>query len=223
MTRRFVAVAVAAMVMAVVVWYVAAFRPQSHRLAAEQAKVTQLEQSVPGLEAHLADLKRRSKLLPERRVLLARLSRAIPKKVDLAALIDQMDHLAKRSHVRLASLSPESPSTVSGIPVTVVQAQASLQGSYGDVKAFLDGLYKLPRLIVVTSVQLSGSSGAGAGGAGAGGGAGTGTSPSSVRGTQVQGSLQFEAFTTQPVVQPGSSGASAAAPSSTTQSGSTGS
>jgi Tfp pilus assembly protein PilO len=215
-TRRFVAVAVAAMVVAVVVWYMAAFRPASHRLASEQAKLTQLKRSVPGLEAQLADLKRRSKLLPERRALLARFNRAIPTKVDLAALIDQMDHLAKGSHVRLASLAPQAPSTVSGIPVTVVQAQASLQGSYRDVKAFVGGLYKLPRLIVVTSVQLSSSSGAGT----TGGGAGTGTSPSRAQATQVQASLQFEAFTTQAVVQPGSSAAGSAAPAGGTTQGS---
>lgn len=194
MKGRLLGIAGGVLVIVVVAWYLIGFRPESHRLASIKSQTASMQQSIPGLQAHLTSLQHEKALLSKRKALLAQYRKAIPTKADPADLIDQVRDLAKDSKVTLKSLSPQPPSSsasgsstsASGATgVSTLQASVQVEGTYNEVISFVDGLYKLPRLVEVTSIQMSG------GAAGAGGGARAGA-PSA----QVQASLQIEAFTT---------------------------
>jgi type IV pilus assembly protein PilO len=176
-------------------WYALLIRPQSARLSEMESKATTLQSQQAGLEARLTALKKAEQSQPQRLATLAQLTSAIPPTTDIADFINQVNALAGTSGVALHSLSPSQPAASKTGPYSEVNVSLSLTGSYSSTISFLDGLYSLPRLVVVDTLNIS-----------AGGGGGTSSSPStpvSVPGATgsssgLQTTMSLRIFTTQP-------------------------
>jgi Tfp pilus assembly protein PilO len=84
---------------------------------------------------------------------VARTEALLPRSLNLDAFLEQMDHLAKRSGVRLVSLAPDQTAEHDLYRETFVEAQ--VQGPYASVYAFLVSLEEGSRLLSLTQLQMS--------------------------------------------------------------------
>lgn len=179
---------VAVLILAVAVWWFALMAPQQRHLTSLQSKEASLSSERDGLTAKLASLKRAESHQSRRQAVLDRYSAAIPATADLADFITQLNGLASSSQVDLTKIAPSEPAATPGQPYSTITLSLSVKGSYGPTLAFLQGLYNLPRLVVVDNITVS---------------AGTGTGESA---GSLDTTLKARAFTTAaPPATPGSS------------------
>lgn len=157
-TRRIWAVAAGAALVLVLVWYLAAFRPQSHRLHNANATYTQTEQQIAQLRTKVKGLEALKTQVPHDKAELKRLTAAVPKGPDLKDVLDQLQTLAVTSGVQLTSVNPSmqpTPSNTSAAGSTqVVQLNLATNGSYPQLMSFVSGLAKLQRTVVVESTTI---------------------------------------------------------------------
>jgi Tfp pilus assembly protein PilO len=162
--KRIGGVAAAAAVVVLVIWYFALFRPQSHDLstahkahAAAEQKVSQLRNQVTQLNALKADI-------PADKAALSVLDAAVPSSPQLDTTLNQLHTEAIASGVSLSAVSPSAPqTTASGSSSATAGAPSitltmSANGSYAQIMSFLSGLASMPRAVVVTGLNISGTS-----------------------------------------------------------------
>ena len=171
-TRRIAALAAGALVVLLLIWYLALFRPESNHLssahtarAAAEQQVAQLDQRVDGLQA----LKRN---VPEDKTKLAQFEAAVPNSPDLLVALDQLQQAATRSGVQLGSVGPQAPATTSGgsgssqsgssgssgsSGIPSISLSMTAIGTYAQTTAFLTALDDMPRTVVVDQVAITGS------------------------------------------------------------------
>jgi len=200
-----------ALVIALILW-VALVSPQNSKLASLQTQSVQLQTQVSSIQARLASLRSEGKKLSTNCADLQKISTQIPS-VQSPTDIDaeessferQFNDLAASSGVTLAQFSGFAPATAaaaaaatatptaSGSPagatgspagVTAVPTTLTVQGSYGQMTSFINGLDSFPRLFVIqkfvlaygsaaSSTAASGSSSASSGGSSTSSGGGT--------------------------------------------------
>ena len=190
-----------ALVVAIILW-VGLVAPQNSKLSSLQAQTVQLQTQETGLQTRLAALQSEGQKLSSNCADLQKISTQIPSVQtpnDINAAESsfevQFNGLAASSGVTLAQFSGFAPavSTTSGAAaptgtagtagstagVTPVPTTLTVQGNYGQITAFINGLDSFPRLFVIqkfllavgaaaTSASSAGStSGSSAGAAGA--------------------------------------------------------
>lgn len=138
----------------VLLWLVAVFVPEGHKLAAvnTQTQAAQMQQTT--LQDRLARLKSYSKESGEFEALTQRLTAAVPVTSDVYDYITAISNAAAATGVNVSDVSPSPP--VSGGNVAVVPVTVAVTGSYDQTLAFIKALYALPRLTVITQVSISG-------------------------------------------------------------------
>jgi Tfp pilus assembly protein PilO len=180
-----------ALVVAIIIW--AAFiSPQNAKLSSLQTQETQLQGQQTALTAKIAALKQEKQQLSSSCAEVQKIATEIPSvasPADLAAeessFENQFNTLATASGVNLtqfsgfgtattagssssgsSSSSSSSGSSAATIPgVTPVPTTLTVNGNYGQMMAFVNGLESFPRLFVIQTFNLAISSGAsGAGG-----------------------------------------------------------
>jgi Tfp pilus assembly protein PilO len=144
-------------VAALLVWYFAAFSPQSHQVQALHDQVSSLQAKQSSLEERLAALKRAQQQQPQRQQVLSSLTQAIPPTADIAGFIDQVNSLASSTGVTLGSLAPSLPTATPGESYLTITVSAQITGTYAQTVSFLEGLYSLPRLVVVDAITIGGA------------------------------------------------------------------
>jgi len=200
-----------ALVIALILW-VALISPQNSKLATLKDQSVQLQGQVSSIQARLASLQSEGKKLSSNCADLQKISTQIPS-VTSPTDIDaqessferQFNDLAASSGVTLAQFSGFAPATAAaatpaatGSPagVTAVPTTLTVQGNYGQMTSFINGLDSFPRLFVIQKFVLafgpaasgsssSGSSSASSGGSSAssGGSSGPNATPLWVGGT----------------------------------------
>lgn len=141
----------------VLVWLLAYFLPQGKQLSKYQAQRQHLQAEETALQAKLRELRATSKATPQLLQLQAKYGAAVPASADMYTYISQMSATVAQAGVNLVSMTPSSSgSPVTGTslesyPVTVV-----VSGTYNNTLAFLQDLYTMPRLTVVSGLTIAG-------------------------------------------------------------------
>lgn len=153
-SRTVVIAAIVALVVALV-WVLAFFEPQGHKLtnlhlSEEEAQSEQLQ-----LEAQLNRLRADSKQSPQLEALSQKLDAAVPADTGIYEYLGTtLPDTAQAAGVGILSISPSSTITSGSVAITPISL--STKGTYDQTLAFIKALYSLPRLTVVTSLNLSG-------------------------------------------------------------------
>jgi len=152
--QRKVLIGLAVGLFVVLLWLVAVFVPEGHKISAvnTQAQAAQAQQTA--LQDRLARLKTYSKESAEFEALSQRLTAAVPPTSDVYDYITAISNAAAATGVNVSDVSPSSAVTdgnVAVVPVTVTAA-----GNYDQTLAFIKALYALPRLTIITQVSISG-------------------------------------------------------------------
>jgi len=138
----------------ILIWLVAVFNPEGHKLAGVNSQVQQAQTQQLALQARLARLRHYTKESAQFIALGQRLSAAVPATTDVYDYITAISNAAQSSGVKVSSLNPAVPSTggnVSIIPVTVTAS-----GNYAQTLAFVKALDALPRLTIISQLSITG-------------------------------------------------------------------
>jgi len=199
-----------ALVIAIILW-VALISPQNSKLASLQDQSVQLQSQEAGLQARLTALQSEGQKLSSNCADLQKISTQIPSvqsptdiDAEESSFESQFNDLAASSGVTLALFSGFTPANTTGTGaapssaaggastsaagVTAVPTTLTVQGSYGQMTAFINGLDSFPRLFVIQKFILGygpatpSSSGATSGATGAQGAAGASATGANVTG-----------------------------------------
>ncbi len=152
--QRKVLISIGVALVVLLIWLLAVFNPEGHKLASVNNSVQSAQSHQNALDARLAQLKAYSKESATFEALSGRLSSAVPATSDLYDYITAISNAASATGVSVQNVNPQtavSDGNVAVIPVTV-----SVKGTYDQTLAFMKALYALPRLTIISSVQLSG-------------------------------------------------------------------
>ncbi len=171
--------------------------PKGKEISSANLELASLQSQQASSRAEIASLEAFKAQLPTANAELARLTNAIPSYPQLADFILMVNRISNESGISFLSISPSQPAPqapqtstpgASTLPAAVTLG-VQIKGGYFQVLDFLNRLDNLPRLVVTSTVSLSGS--------------GTQTGPL-VNGSQVSASLQAKIFTQNiPVGTPG--------------------
>jgi len=165
--KRVIAIAVAAAVVLVGVWYVVLWSPQGHSLHKANTQTATAKVQQASLRAQIATLQQEQTQLPAAQAKLSTLQLDLPNTAALDKLVDQINADAAANGVDWQSISPAKPANyapgytpagAAGFPAGMqpYTVNLSVKGSYAQVTKFITGLYSISRLFDVDSVNLSG-------------------------------------------------------------------
>jgi Tfp pilus assembly protein PilO len=165
-TRRIAALAAGAVVVLLLIWYVALFRPQSNHLKSAHTARAAAEQQVAQLDGQVAGLQTLKRQVPHDTAKLAQFEAAVPSSPDLLVALDQLQQAATRSGVQLGSVGPQAPATTAGGtgssqsgasgPPSISLSMTAI-GTYSQTTAFLTALDNMPRTVVLDQLSVTGS------------------------------------------------------------------
>jgi len=138
----------------ILIWLVAVFNPEGHKLANVNSQVEQAQSAQSALQLRLAKLRHYSKESAQFIALGQRLSAAVPATTDVYDYITAISNAAQASGVKVSSLDPSGPQAAGN--VTVIPVTVSASGNYGQTLAFIKALDALPRLTVITQISITG-------------------------------------------------------------------
>ncbi|MDA8209882.1 MAG: type 4a pilus biogenesis protein PilO [Actinomycetota bacterium] len=170
--------------------------PKGREISSANAQLASLQSEQASTRAEVATLEAFKAQLPTAKAELARLTTAIPAYPQLADFILMVNQISNESGISFLSISPAQPvpqaaqAAGAGAPLpATVSVGIQIKGGYFQVLDFLNRLDNLPRLVVTSTLSLSGT--------------GTQTGPL-VNGSQVSASLQAQIYTQNiPVGTPG--------------------
>ena len=152
--QRKVLIAAAVGLLVLLIWLVAIFVPEGHKLAAVNAKVQAAQTQQVELQARLTRLRAYSKQSAEFEALSQRLTAAVPPTTDVYDYITAISNAASGTGMQVTNVDPAIPVSSSGVAVVPVTVSAA--GTYDQTLAFLKALYSLPRLTVISGVSITG-------------------------------------------------------------------
>jgi Tfp pilus assembly protein PilO len=141
-------------VFVLLIWYVAYFSPSAKKLASVNSQTQSALTEQSQLNTQLARLRSYSRETGTLVQLSNRLSAALPPTQDIYNYLTALSNAANAAGVAISSVDPSTPTT-SGA-VSVIPIDVSTKGTYDQTLSFIKDLYALPRLTIITGVQLSG-------------------------------------------------------------------
>ncbi len=135
-------------------WVVAFFEPQSHKLGGIRSKVQQAQLEQAQLQAQLARLRAYSHNASALQALQQRLNAALPPTSDIYDYVTAISNAASATGVKVQSLSPGAGSSSGG--VTIIPVTVTTTGTYDQMLSFIKALYALPRLTIISSIGITG-------------------------------------------------------------------
>jgi Tfp pilus assembly protein PilO len=159
---------VGAGVLVVLLWFVVLWGPQGSALSKAKKRAATAEQQEATLQDQLTRLQASKRDAPLKQSQLETLRVAVPDDPNLAQFILDANDAASKSGIDFLSITPTPPSTVSspssatagaaaGTPQPVpIKLAMSISGGYFQVIDFLNLLDKLPRIVVIDSLSISG-------------------------------------------------------------------
>jgi Tfp pilus assembly protein PilO len=121
-------------------------------IAAEEARTLQLQSEL----ARLQDLRERA---PELEAELAEIRQLVPQNHEVANFIFQVEEAAQASGVSFLEIGPELPKAPpEGAPLAEVRLLINAQGGYFSLQDFVRRLYSLDRAVRIDLFTLAGSS-----------------------------------------------------------------
>lgn len=167
MSKRLIAIVVAASLALGGLWYFALWAPQSKSLKKTNGDVAAAKAQQATLRGEIATLQKQKLDLPAKQEKLASLKLALPDTPALDKLIDDINAAAVASGVDWQSITPAKPSTftagsaqavAAGFPGGMQGINVAMQvnGSYTQLLDFVNKLNGMSRLLDVVSFNLSG-------------------------------------------------------------------
>ena len=165
--RRIAAVAGAASLVIIAIWYFTVWSPQSKQLAAAHKAHAAAEAKVAQLDNQVVELKGLEKEIPADEASLAVLEQNLPDNPQLDSALNELHQAAVSAGVTLASVGPSTPAgasgPASGSAPTAKSAEPSVTlsmsatGGPAQIGSFLAQLAQMPRVLVIDHLTLSGS------------------------------------------------------------------
>jgi Tfp pilus assembly protein PilO len=161
--KRISAVAGLAALVIVALWYFALFSPQAKDLSKAHKDHAAAEQKISQLQGQVVQLNALKSQIPADKAALSVLNAAVPSSPQLDNVLRQLHAAATASGITLSTVGPSSPtaaststaSKTSGTPSITLALSAS--GTYSQITAFLSQLARMPRTVVVSSLNIAGS------------------------------------------------------------------
>jgi Tfp pilus assembly protein PilO len=141
-------------VLVLLIWFVAYFSPSGKQLGTISTKTQSARTEQVQLDSQLARLRAYSKETGTLALLSDRLGAALPPTTDIYDYITALSNAGSAAHVQIQSVDPGLATT--GGPVSTTTVGVTTMGSYDQTLAFIKALYALPRLTIITSVEISG-------------------------------------------------------------------
>ncbi|MDQ1392727.1 MAG: Pilus assembly protein PilO [Acidimicrobiaceae bacterium] len=171
MNKRVIAIAVAASVVLIGIWYVAVFSAQSKSVKKAHSQESSAKSQAQSLRSQIAVLQREKADLPASTAKLTTLKLSLPDTPALDKLIDDVNAAAAASGVDWQTITPAKPATfaagsgqavAAGFPGGMQSVTVAMQvnGTYKQITDFVVKLNGLSRLLDVGSINLSGIGGA---------------------------------------------------------------
>jgi len=137
-------------------WFLVLWSPQADELNEARDQAQQAEDEVERLELQLGRLEALQEQAPALRSQVEELRGAVPDTPNLAQFILDLDDIAIRSGVTLASISPAPPieGEAPGDPATI-SVSLTTDGGYFQVLDFLNRLAAMDRVMVVDTLSLA--------------------------------------------------------------------
>lgn len=155
--RRGLVAPILAVFLGALVWWFAWMAPTGSHLASAEVARRSDTAAITALQQRLVQLRADARNETAAKDFVRRFGRAIPPLADAPELVSQVYALALRSGVKLQAITDDTVvragSNYSAVPVSLTVA-----GSQDSIVAFVDGMYRLPRLLTVQKLQLSGPS-----------------------------------------------------------------
>jgi len=152
--QRKVVISAAVALLVLLIWLLAVFNPESHKLGSVNADVQAAQTEQASLQSRLDKLRTYSKESAQFEALAQQLNAAVPATGDFYDYITTISNAASATGVKVASLSP-APATADG-NVAVIPVAIAASGTYAQTLAFIKALDALPRLTVITNISMSG-------------------------------------------------------------------
>lgn len=164
--RRITAVAGAAALVILAIWYFAVWTPQSKQLAAAHKAHAAAEAKVAQLDNQVVQLKSLEKQIPADEASLAVLEQNLPDNPQLDSALNQLNQAAVVAGVNLTTVGPSTPAGASGSSSASAQKTAepsitlslNATGGSAQVTSFLTQLSHMPRVLVIDHLTVSGAS-----------------------------------------------------------------
>ena len=213
MKTKNIAVIALAAALVLLLWYRVVYSSMSSQASKANQAAQDAEVRAKSLETQLrAEGGTSSGGTKSHKASVVELQNAIPATPAVSDFLRSADAVGSASGVVFQSIVPSQPTLAAGI--ASMNFGITVQGSYAQVRSYVDGLMALPRLVVIDSASLSaGQATTGAAAATAVGGpvgdvfAGTGAAP------VISLQLTARVFTQQLPVAPAAGGAGTATPS----------
>jgi Tfp pilus assembly protein PilO len=154
--------AIGALVVAVIV-LLAWISPEGSKLSTLRAQQTQLGSQQASLQAEIATLQREKADFGPTCSSLAKYATEIPPAPDVDSFFKQVTALAVSSgdpNTPSISVGGAAGSTQGSSSATPVAIAFTLDGTYGQMSAFLEGLYSFPRMFTISQVTIGAGPGA---------------------------------------------------------------
>jgi Tfp pilus assembly protein PilO len=152
-------------VLVLLLWFVVLWGPQGSALSRAKKRADTAEQQRDTLQDQLTRLKASKRDEPLKRSQLETLRVAVPDDPNLAQFILDANDAASRSGIEFLSITPTPPSqsgggtpSAAGAP-PAVKLSMNITGGYFQVLDFVNRLDRLPRIVVIDGMTLSGSQG----------------------------------------------------------------
>jgi Tfp pilus assembly protein PilO len=155
--QRRILLMIGAAIVVLLIWFVAIFSPEGHKLSSVNLQVQQAQGEQATLQTRLDRLKIYSKESAVFQALEQKLSAALPSTTDVYDYITAISNAASSTGVKVTNVDPATGTatgSVVTIPVTVTAT-----GTYSQTLAFVQALNALPRLTVITMLSISGGGG----------------------------------------------------------------
>jgi Tfp pilus assembly protein PilO len=139
-------------------WNSVFLAPRSRAKAAVQKDLAAAQKQEQDLRQNLSQLRRLAADTQGRETELTRLGRLVPTDPDVAGAILALNDTANQAHVAWSSFVPSPPAPAAGGAVSI-GISMKVAGTFDQIYDYLGRLATLDRLVVVDSLQLTGSSG----------------------------------------------------------------
>jgi Tfp pilus assembly protein PilO len=153
---KIVLIVTGAVIVLLLIWWFAWMTPESNKLTSVRQQVTADQQTETQLNLELISLKAEKKLVLRELPYLKKVTTAIPPTEDPPGIVDSLNTLASKTGCDLLSVTPADTPSPSGTPgLSTISVSVSLSGVHSGVFAFLQGFYKMKRLMTISTVDLS--------------------------------------------------------------------
>jgi Tfp pilus assembly protein PilO len=138
------------------VWWFGWMTPEKAKLSTVNGQQQTLTTQLQTLQLQLQTDQHDSAIVAHDAKYLALFAQAVPSSAVAAPLTTQLYNLSRLTHVTLPNLTDDSTSAPApGATIGSVPISMTVKGSHEACLAFLSGIYKLPRLITISTIAPS--------------------------------------------------------------------